>query len=169
MRWRRGRRTKTWTMRTAKRRRKTRQDPGHSSPCYWHPPKCSWLRWLWCGAGCHQWLLGTSAAQCNAASLDGSVDWSPLLFCYSRGSPSRENSQTRKKKILVCSDFSGVIQLRARRSPSTAAARLSGRQWWERAPPIILIACPSTPPHHSATLYAHHVLRDPHSLRSKNG
>lgn len=99
-RWRRGKRTKRWMTRMAKKRRKRRQDPGHSCPCYWHHPTCSWLHWLWGGAECHRWPLGISAAQCKAFSPAGSVGWSPLLFCHSRGFPSVQDGKTEND--LVC-------------------------------------------------------------------
>ncbi len=173
----------------AKRRRKTRQVPSHSCPCYWHPPRCSWLRWLWCGAGCHQWPSGILAAQCKAASPGGSVGRSPLLLCHSRGSPSVQQSKIERereiylvcldKNVAYCCQHSAVDPVvrkvkcfiehrhksknrwRQRETEGaipTVVAQLSGRQWWECSPPIILIAWPSE--HHRATLYAHHVLRE---------
>lgn len=144
MRWRRGRRTRRWMTRTAKKRKKTRRDPGQSSPCYWHRPRRSWPRWLWCGAGCHLWLLSTSAAQHNASSPGGSVGRTPLLFCYSRGSPSRVK---QAQKHLVSAIWFQRRGQTAEASETEPRARpeldyLGG----SGAPPIILIACPSTPP-----------------------
>lgn len=140
MRWRIGRRTRRWMTRTAKKRKKTRRDPGQSSPCYWHRPRRSWPRWLWCGAGCHLWLLSTSAAQHNASSPGGSVGRSPLLFCYSRGSPSRVK---QAQKHLVSAIWFQRRGQTAEASATEPRARpeldyLGG----SGAPPIILIAKP---------------------------